>query len=136
MLDATIDDTAGRVPPKFLIQEFPSYCACSHLQFEVPGIVDELKESNGCIVSGPIIKSMNSRIAPRPVCITLGEGGKKFREYRRFQNECLGLAIRSLVVLLSQRNDLFTRKQTARDNNVVLPSLPAWQCLWPWLKLF
>jgi hypothetical protein len=59
---------------------------------------------------------MNSRIAPWPICITLGEGGEEFRKDRRFQDECLGLAIRCLVVLLSQRDDLFTREQTAINN--------------------
>lgn len=64
------------------------------------GIVDELKESNGCIVSESIIEPMDPRVAPWPVCITLGKGSEKLREDRRFQDECLSLAIRSLVVLL------------------------------------
>ena len=76
--NAGCDHGLGTLLPDLLAQQLPANCTRCHRETQVSGVVHELQDSVGCIISWTIAELVYSRVPTRPLGIPLREVGKYF----------------------------------------------------------
>ena len=76
--NAGCDHGLGTLLPHLPAQQLPANCTRCHRETQVSGVVHQLQDSVGCIISWTIAELVYPRVPTRPLGIPLREVGKYF----------------------------------------------------------